>query len=444
MSFRDLQLIQPLLQALNKSGYKQPTAIQTKAIPRILSGKDIIAIAQTGTGKTAAFVLPVLQRLAENSHRKLPNILILAPVRELATQITVAIHKYSQELDIKVISILGGMPYHSQLRQLAKPCDIIVATPGRLIDYLNRGSIDLSQVTTFILDEADRMLDMGFFEDVKLISNYLPKKRQTLMFTATMGKEITQLAKTILHSPEHIEVTGESITLANIEQLLYITDDNNHKNQLLTYFLNTQSIYKAIVFSATKHNADKLAKQLHSLGHAVDALHGDIKQQKRNRILDQFRKGKINILIATDVAARGIDISDISHVINYDIPKTAEDYVHRIGRTGRAGKKGVAITFVLVKEALALKRIERFIGTTISQHHIAGLAPNTKIQSEERKPNKTRTRNRRHGKANSQNQERRRKKKGSNKREFSLPKDKPSHNKKRSPRRSKSLHKPPR
>lgn len=374
MSFENLNLCPPLLHNLRKCGYTQATPIQQQAIPKALAGKDLIATAQTGTGKTAAFVLPALQYLLQTPRQKLPQILILAPVRELANQINVSIRKYSQS-QVKVVSVLGGMPYQAQLRQLSQPVDIIVATPGRLIDYINRGNIDLSQIKMLVLDEADRMLDMGFIEDVKLISRFLPTKRQTLLFTATLDERIAKLAQTILHAPEHVRIAGKSITLEKIKQSAYVADDILHKNNLLTHLLNSENIFKAIIFSATKHHADKLARQLRGQGYAVDALHGNIKQNKRNRILEQFRRDNINLLVATDVAARGLDICDVSHVINFDMPRTTEDYVHRIGRTGRAGKDGIAISFVINKELAQLKRIERFINSTITQQTVEGLEP---------------------------------------------------------------------
>lgn len=373
MPFSKLKLKPSTLNALQKCGYTKPTPIQEQAIPIVLTGKDLIATAQTGTGKTAAFVLPALELLLNSDPQRLPRILILVPVRELATQITDAIHKYSSGARVKVVSILGGMPYHAQMRQLSQPHDIIVATPGRLIDYLERGNIDLSQIKMFVLDEADRMLDMGFFEDVKLIARHLPKKHQTLLFTATMDEPIKKLAQTLLHEPEHIAVLGTSVTLDKIKQIAYIADDMLHKNKLLAHLLANTSIYKAIIFAATKRSADKLSRDIREQGYHTNALHGDIKQQKRNNILRQFRTGQIQFLVATDVAARGIDISDITHVINYDIPRTGEDYVHRIGRTGRAGKEGIAISFISASEAIQLKRIERTIGMKIPQEVIPGL-----------------------------------------------------------------------
>lgn len=376
MSFANLNLHPTLLKSLQQCGYQNATPIQEQAIPRILAGKDLIAIAQTGTGKTAAFALPILHQLLNAPVPTAPSILILAPVRELASQITDAIYKYSGHKKVRVANILGGMPYHAQIRQLKQGVDIIVATPGRLIDYLERGKvIDLSQIKTFVLDEADRMLDMGFIEDIKLISNFLPKSRQTLLFTATMDEAIVKLAQKILHQPEELIIPGKSVTLEKIKQSIYITDDVQHKHELLTHFLANENIFKAIIFTGTKHYAERLASYLRELGYSADVLHGDIKQQKRNRILREFHQGKIQFLVATDLAARGIDVRDITHVINFDLPRTGEDYVHRIGRTGRAGKSGYAISFVATNEITQLKRIERYIKNTLAPETIAGLEP---------------------------------------------------------------------
>lgn len=378
MSFEQLDLSEALLKALDKSGYKEPTPIQQQAIPRALSGKDLIATAQTGTGKTAAFVLPALEYLLKSAPKGKPRILILTPTRELATQVTDAVAKYSSFMRVNAVSIVGGMPYHAQLRQLSRPNDIVIATPGRLIDYMERGKIDLSEVRMLILDEADRMLDMGFIDAVKHIAEVTPADRQTLLFTATMDNRLAKLAQNLLHSPERIEIASKALTVDQIEQRIHMVDDDNHKNQLLHYLLGEEDMDKAIVFSATKRNADKLARQLEDAGFAVAALHGDMNQHRRNKTILLFRNNKISVLVATDVAARGIDISDISHVINYDLPKFAEDYVHRIGRTGRAGKSGIAISLVLPSENGQLKRIERFTRHTISQSVIAGLEPRKK------------------------------------------------------------------
>jgi len=379
MSFAKLNLNEAILTALTKHGYTQPTPIQMQAIPRALAGKDLIATAQTGTGKTAAFMLPALERLVHKSTTSKPRILVLTPTRELATQVNDAAVKYGSNLRINIVSILGGMPYHAQIRQLSRPVDIIVATPGRLIDYLDRGKIDLSQIEMLILDEADRMLDMGFIDAVRHIAKATPIQRQTLLFTATMDARLAKLAQSILNSPERIEVAGKTMTLENIEQRIYVADDEKHKNNLLQHLVGAENIDKAIIFSATKRNADKLARQLYDMGHAAAALHGDMNQHKRNKTITQLRHGSIQLLVATDVAARGIDISEISHVFNYDLPKFAEDYVHRIGRTGRAGKSGIAISLVSFDTLNDLKRIERFTGQNIKQTTVEGLEPTRSV-----------------------------------------------------------------
>lgn len=375
MSFEKLNLSENILKALAKSGYTTPTPIQAQAIPRALAGKDLIATAQTGTGKTAAFMLPAIELLAQSKETQKPRILVLTPTRELATQVNDAAKKYGSFMRINVVNILGGMPYHVQIRQLSRPVDIIVATPGRLIDYLDRGKLDLSEIQMLILDEADRMLDMGFIDAVRYIAKETPANRQTLLFTATLDKRLAQLAQSILNEPERIEVASKGITLDNIEQRVYLADDEKHKNGLLQHLLEEENIDKAIIFSATKRNADKLARQLYDMGLSAAALHGDMPQHKRNKTITGLRHGKIQLLVATDVAARGIDISEVSHVINYDLPKFAEDYVHRIGRTGRAGKSGIAISLVSFDTINDLKRIERFTNQNIKQTTVAGLEP---------------------------------------------------------------------
>ncbi len=383
MSFKNLNLNQSILDSLHKCGYTKPTPIQLEAIPRVLAGKDLIATAQTGTGKTAAFVLPILENLLKAPKQPLPSVLILSPTRELAYQITDSINKYSSHGKVKVVSVLGGVPYHTQLRLLAKHVDIIVATPGRLIDYVKRNSVNLSQVKTLVLDEADRMFDMGFIDDVKFIAQKVSKQRQTLLFTATLDERIKKLAHVILNSPEHIAIAAQTKTLDNIKQSIYITDDKNHKDNLLAHLLAASNFYKAIIFSATKHFADKLAKRLRDQGLSANALHGDMPQGKRTRVINQFRGDELNILVATDLAARGLDISDLDVVINYDLPRTAEDYVHRIGRTGRAGKQGVAISLVSFDENIQLQRIERFIGITVARETVLGLEPKRSLKSSE-------------------------------------------------------------
>lgn len=389
-SFDELELNEHILKAVAKTGYTQPTPIQAQAIPRALAGKDLIATAQTGTGKTAAFMIPALELLARAQGTGRARVLVLTPTRELANQVNDAAAKYGSFMRVNVVSILGGMPYHTQMRQLSRPVDIIVATPGRLIDYLDRGKLDLSAVEMLILDEADRMLDMGFIDAVRYIAKETPEGRQTLLFTATMDSRLAKLAQSILNTPERIEVAGNAMTLDNIEQRVYVADDEKHKNDLLQHLIGTETIDKAIIFSGTKRNADKLARQLYDMGLEVAALHGDMNQHKRNKTITQLRQGRIQLLVATDVAARGIDVSEISHVINYDLPKFAEDYVHRIGRTGRAGKSGIAISLVSFDTLNDLKRIERFTNHTIKQTTVPGLEPKrTASRSNFSKPKKS-------------------------------------------------------
>ncbi len=375
MSFSQMNLDAHIFKALNACGYNNPTPIQASSIPSILTGKDLVASAQTGTGKTAAFVLPALQRLTLKSAMSKPRVLILTPTRELATQITQAASKYGKFLRFNIISLVGGMPYRQQLRDLSRPVDIIVATPGRLLDHMSNGRLNLSAIEMLILDEADRMLDMGFIDDVKEIAKATPENRQTLLFSATVDNKLSGIIRQLLKNPVHIDLSQEKMAPTLIQQEVYMADSFQHKERLLQHFLENENIFKAIIFSATKIHADKLAGQLIDMGYSAAALHGDLKQNVRNRTVEQLRRGKIQFLVATDVAARGIDINDVTHVINYDLPKFAEDYVHRIGRTGRAGKEGIAISFVLPSDAKHLQKIERYIGQKLTFSTIAGLEP---------------------------------------------------------------------
>ncbi|BAN35391.1 dead/deah box helicase domain-containing protein [Sulfuricella denitrificans skB26] len=343
MSFEKLNLNPAILQAIADSGYTEPSPIQAAAIPEVLAGHDLMASAQTGTGKTAAFILPALQYLTEPSQSKSkgPRILVLTPTRELANQVNDAARKYSKHMRVKTVSILGGMPYPLQNKLLSQPVDILVATPGRLIDHLDRGRIDFSRLEMLVLDEADRMLDMGFIDDVEKIAAATPASRQTLLFSATLEGTIATLAKRLLKDPKRIQMTAQQAKHENIEQRLHIVDDMSHKNRLLQHLLTDINVKQAIVFTSTKRDADMLAEDLFALGHQAAALHGDMNQGARNRTLTRMRSGAIKVLVATDVAARGLDVAGISHVINFDLPKFAEDYVHRIGRTGRAGSSGL-------------------------------------------------------------------------------------------------------
>ncbi|MEO8767771.1 MAG: DEAD/DEAH box helicase [Nitrosospira sp.] len=381
MSFENLNLHPLILKAIIDSGYTSPTPIQEQAIPELLAGHDIMASAQTGTGKTAAFMLPALHRLAAPSkvHSRGPRILVLTPTRELALQVSEAAAKYGKHLPrVKVVSILGGMPYPLQNKLLSQPVDILVATPGRLIDHIQRGRIDFSRLEMLVLDEADRMLDMGFIDDVERIAAATPATRQTLLFSATLDNAIDRVAARLLKLPKRIQIATQQARLDNIEQRLHYVDDISHKNRLLDHLLRDMALKQAIVFTATKRDADMLADNLSAQGHEAAALHGDMNQRDRTRTLTKLRHGGLRVLVATDVAARGIDVVGITHVINFDLPKFAEDYVHRIGRTGRAGASGIAVSFASGKDGVNLKKIERFTGQQIASHVVPGLEPRFK------------------------------------------------------------------
>jgi superfamily II DNA/RNA helicase len=377
VSFENLDLHPTLLHALQEAGYTEPTAIQSQAIPEILAGHDLMASAQTGTGKTAAFMLPALNLLAtpHSSRSRGPRILVLVPTRELAQQVNEAARKYGKFLRARTVSIVGGMPYPLQNKLLSQPVDILVATPGRLLDHMERGRIDFSRLQMLVLDEADRMLDMGFMPDVERITSALTGERQTLLFSATLDGTIGKIAAQILRNPKTIQVATQQARHENIEQRLHMVDDMGHKNKLLEHLLIAPEMTQAIVFTSTKRHADLLSEDLIAAGHKAAALHGDMTQGARNRTLTKLRHGDISVLVATDVAARGIDVAGISHVINYDLPKFAEDYVHRIGRTGRAGKSGVAISFASHSERFQLRKIEQFTGQRLEAGVISGLEP---------------------------------------------------------------------
>jgi superfamily II DNA/RNA helicase len=380
ITFASLGLAPAILSAVQEAGYTVPSPIQLQAIPEALLGHDLMASAQTGTGKTAAFILPALQKLsvASKVQSKGPRILVLTPTRELAQQVSDAATKYGKNMRVKVVSILGGMPYPLQNKLLSSPVDILVATPGRLIDHIDRGRIDFSRLEMLVLDEADRMLDMGFIDDVERIADATPASRQTLLFSATLDGVIGNLAQKLLKSPKRISVTASKARHENIEQRLMFVDDMAHKNRLLDHLLRDVDLNQALVFTATKRDADMLADELSAQGHAAAALHGDMNQRERNRTLLNLRKGNVRVLVATDVAARGIDVAGISHVINFDLPKFAEDYVHRIGRTGRGGASGIAVSFASNRDAMHLKKIERYTGQPIQPHTIVGLEPKFK------------------------------------------------------------------
>lgn len=368
MLFQDLNLIEPILRALKTEGYTTPTPIQEQAIPILLQRRDLLGCAQTGTGKTAAFTIPILQLLyqdrLQHKEQKTIKALILTPTRELAIQINESIAAYGKHTGIKHLVIFGGVSQHSQTEALRRGVDILVATPGRLLDLIQQRYISLDHIKFLVLDEADRMLDMGFVHDVKKIIAKVPQKRQTLFFSATMPKEIQQLADSILNNPEKIEVTPVSSTADTIQQELYYVEKND-KRLLLAHILKDKDIKTALVFTRTKHGADKVVKDMHKIGITAEAIHGNKSQNARQRALKNFKDRTTRVLIATDIAARGIDIDELTHVINYEIPNIPETYVHRIGRTGRAGASGIALTFCDQEEIEFLKDIHKLIAKEI-------------------------------------------------------------------------------
>ena len=364
MTFENLDLIEPILKALIKEGYTSPTPIQEQAIPVVLKGKDLLGCAQTGTGKTAAFSIPILQKLYTGPKKNGIKALILTPTRELAIQIGENFAGYGRFLNLKHTVIFGGVAQQAQTDALRRGTDILVATPGRLLDLINQGYIRLDSLEYFVLDEADHMLDMGFIHDIKRLLPLLPKKRQTLFFSATMPAEIAKLANTLLNSPAKIEVSPASSTVDTIEQSLYFAEKND-KRKLLTELLKSTEIESALVFTRTKYGADKLCRALNRSGISSEAIHGEKSQTARQRALANFKVRKTRVLIATDIAARGIDVDQLSHVFNFELPEVAETYVHRIGRTGRAGHEGKAIAFCSTEELPLLKSIQKLIGKQI-------------------------------------------------------------------------------
>ncbi|MFH0876533.1 MAG: DEAD/DEAH box helicase [archaeon] len=359
MTFKNLNLIEPLQKALIKQGYSTPTPIQLKAIPSLLEGKDLIGIAQTGTGKTAAFVLPILQRMAEKESRKLRT-LVLAPTRELAAQIGESFAAYGQYLKFKQVVIFGGVGQGPQVQALSHGVDIAVATPGRLLDLMNQGKVNLRDIEFFVLDEADRMLDMGFIHDIKKIIVKLPQKRQSLFFSATMPPLVSQLANQMLKSPLRVEVAPQATTVELVKQCVFFVD-SQIKEKLLLELLLQKHLTRVLVFTKTKHRANKVAYYLNEHRIHSEAIHGNKSQGARTQALASFKAGKTKVLVATDIAARGIDIDDISHVINFELPNEPESYVHRIGRTARAGAQGTAYSFCAADERDFLRDIEKLI-----------------------------------------------------------------------------------
>ena len=367
-SFNDFGLVEPILRALAEEKYVTPTPIQTQTIPLALQGRDVIGIAQTGTGKTAAFALPIIQHLHTKRLRpdkKACRVLVLSPTRELSGQISDSFRAYGRHIrPLAVALAIGGVPINKQIRSLAHGVEVLVATPGRLIDLVNQRALRLDQVEVLVLDEADRMLDMGFIHDIKRIVAMLRKERQTLFFSATMPQEITRLADAMLRDPARVAVTPQATTVEKVEQRVILTDKAS-KPALLAEVLKSENVDRVLVFTRTKHGADKVVRGLHKAGHRAEAIHGNKSQNQRERVLAAFRDGSLRTLIATDIAARGIDVDGISHVVNYDLPNIPESYVHRIGRTARAGADGVAISFCDYEEAPFLRDIERLIRMSI-------------------------------------------------------------------------------
>ena len=378
--FKSLNLLPSIFKAVSNKGYTTPTPIQAQAIPHLLNGNDLLGIAQTGTGKTAAFSLPIINRLGLTPVKTKSGrvrVLILTPTRELASQIDENIRSYSKDLQIKTSVIFGGVGKRPQLDALQKGIDILVATPGRLLDLMNDGHVRYDQLEVFVLDEADRMLDMGFIRDIKKIIAKLPKQRQTLLFSATMPDSIATLANSLLRNPKKVEVTPQATTVEKIDQKINFVDKSN-KNKLLQSILENKDFKSALVFTRTKHGANRVVKHLESASIRSAAIHGNKSQSARERALGSFRDGSLRVLVATDIASRGIDVDLVSHVINFDLPMEAESYVHRIGRTARAGREGVAISFCDDSEFKLLREIEKFIKLKIpvdEGHAFHGAAP---------------------------------------------------------------------
>ena len=400
MSFDSLGLIKPLLDAIAEQGYDQPSPIQAKAIPHVLEGRDVMAAAQTGTGKTAGFTLHILQHL--ETHKKpagkgnQARVLVLTPTRELAAQVEASVATYSQYLRTKTAVVFGGVKINPQMQKLRGGVDVLVATPGRLLDLHSQNAIQFDQLEILVLDEADRMLDMGFIHDIRRIIKLMPKKRQTLMFSATFSNDIRQLAKTIVHNPVEVSVSPPNSTVDLVTQKV-ITVEKSDKTAALAYLISENDWFQVLVFSRTKHGANKLVKKLEARGLEAIAIHGNKSQGARTKALARFKQGDVRVLVATDIAARGIDIDQLPHVVNFDLPQVAEDYVHRIGRTGRAGSSGEAISLVSHDEVKLLADIERLIKKKIPREVLDGFeplnnVPDTKADFKPKKPNRPKRR----------------------------------------------------
>ena len=413
MSFESLGLRAELIRAVSEKGYSEPTKIQQQAIPPVLEGRDLMGGAQTGTGKTAGFTLPLLHRLMssrkEGSDRRYIRALILTPTRELAAQVADSVETYGQYLPLTSSVVFGGVKINPQIQKLRKGVDVLVATPGRLLDHVNQKTVDLSRLEILVIDEADRMLDMGFIRDIRRVLALLPKQKQTLFFSATFSTDIKKLANELLHTPALIEVAQQNSTAERISQIVHPVD-KTRKRELLSYLIGSNNWQQVLVFNRTKHGADRLAKQLSSDGISAAAIHGNKSQGARTRALADFKMGKVRVLVATDIAARGLDIDQLPHVVNFELPNVAEDYVHRIGRTGRAGNEGEAMSLVCIDEIKLLKDIERLIKREISSEIIPGYEPDASIKASPVKNNsrvdfnrpkqgRVKSKNKQHGKS---------------------------------------------
>jgi ATP-dependent RNA helicase RhlE len=383
MNFDQLGLSAELLRAIDEQGYREATPIQQQTIPLVLDGRDVLAGAQTGTGKTAGFALPILSQLQNSPRpegRRPVRVLVLAPTRELAAQVCESFNAYGRHLPFTAMTIFGGVSIRPQISQLRKGVDIVVATPGRLLDHLNQNTINLMQVEMLVLDEADRMLDMGFIRDMRKIFNHLPKRRQTMLFSATFSREIRDLAANLLHDAQEVQVATRNTTADRVEQVVYPVD-KRRKRELLSESIGRGNWRQVLVFSRTKHGANRLAKQLTEDGINAAAIHGNKSQGARTKALADFKAGRVRVLVATDIAARGLDIERLPYVVNYELPNVPEDYVHRIGRTARAGQDGHAVSLVCIDEHKLLRDIEKLLNTKIPQKIIEGYQPDPSIKA---------------------------------------------------------------
>jgi len=383
MLFSELGLSAELLRAVRDQGYTEATPIQQQAIPPVLEGLDVMAGAQTGTGKTAGFTLPLLQRLAErdaDGSKPVPRALILVPTRELAAQVAESVETYGRYLPFRSAVIYGGVSINTQISRLRRGVDVVIATPGRLLDHLQRGTLRLDAIEILVLDEADRMLDMGFIVDIRKIINRLPRRRQNLMFSATFSREIRQLAQEFLHSPREIQVAARNTAAESVKQVVHMVD-KARKRELLSYMIGSGNWRQVLVFTRTKHMANRLCTQLERDGLSAAAIHGNKSQGARTKALRNFKNGETRILVATDIAARGLDIEQLPHVVNYELPNVPEDYIHRIGRTGRAGLEGEALSLVCVDELQHLQGIERLLKRTIEEIALPGFEPDPRIKA---------------------------------------------------------------